>query len=100
MKVIEKILAEFSRINEIEIIYLFGSKVASPEEMDRDFDFCFVIDDGTDKENILGIVADFLMQKKILIHAVVYEKTEFEEKCKIPVYHENLIEKGKLLYQR
>ena len=100
MKVIEKILSEFSQISEIERIYLFGSNVASPEIMDRDFDLCFVIDNGTNKEILISIVTNFLIQKEILIHSVIYEKAEFEEKCKIPVYHENIIEKGKLLYQR
>lgn len=100
MKVIDEILNKFLQISEIERIYLFGSKVASPEKKDRDFDFCFVVENGTDKEILLTIVMDFLIQEKILIHAVIYEKSEFEEKCKIPVYHENIIEKGKLLYKR
>ncbi len=100
MKKIEEIVDLLQKIQIVEKIILFGSRVKFPEKIESDIDFCIVIDVNSDADIIYKKISEIIIQSRILIHPVVYTTQEFNEKIKIKTYKESLIRKGKLMYKR
>ena len=100
MDIKNDIISEFEHLEIIDKIYLFGSRIENPNKEKSDIDLCFVIDDKSDSERIIEIVARILTEKNIIIHPVIFKKMDFENKMKIEVYRESIIKKGKILYSR
>lgn len=100
MDIKNEIIPEFEHLKIISKIYLFGSRIEKPKKKNSDIDLCFVIDDKSNHEKIIEIAARILTETNLIIHPIIFEKTDFERKMKIKVYRESIINKGKILYSR
>ena len=100
MKKINEISEEIGELESVESIYLFGSRVNSPEKSQSDIDLCIVIEDSSDEDSIYEKIVDLIQQEKTLIHPIIYKRTEFNNKIKINTYKESIIKKGKLTYKK
>ena len=100
MDIKEEIIPQFEHLKIIETIYLFGSRVNNPNQEKSDIDLCFVINDKSDSESIIEIIANMLTKSNLLIHPIIFEKSDFERKMKIKNYQESIIKKGRIVYSR
>lgn len=100
MEKITEISKKIGTLGFVDYIYLFGSRVNTPNNIQSDIDLCIVIDNNSDEDLVYESIVDLIQQEKVLIHPIIYSKAEFENKIKIRTYRESIIEKGKLLFKK
>lgn len=100
MEKITEISKKIGELGFVNYIYLFGSRVNTPNNSQSDIDLCIVIDNNCDADLVYEKIVDLIQQEKVLIHPILFNKTEFENKIKIKSYRESIIEKGKILFKK
>ncbi len=100
MKKIIKISETIGMLENVELIYLFGSRVENPDKENSDIDLCIVIENDSNEDIVYEKIVDLIQDEKLLIHPIIYQKNDFEKKIKIHSYKESIIEKGKLIYKK
>jgi len=100
MEIRSEIIPIFKNLKGIYKIILFGSRVNNPTKERGDIDLCFIIDDDFNSEDIIEKAGNVLAEHKVIIHPLIFKKSEFELKMKINIYKKSILEKGRLLYKR
>ena len=98
MEIKRDIISLFEGFEFINKIYLFGSRVNNPDKQKGDIDLCFVVDDESNPEQIIEKAAHILVKTNIIVHPVIFKKSEFEIKMNISNYKKTILDNGKLVY--
>ena len=74
--------------------YLFGSRAKKTNKDDSDYDICIVVKDNKHKMGIYDSVTKYMLENKEFIQVLIFDKITFEEKTKIDVYKNEIINNG------